>query len=107
MSDARGLIVCGRCCKSEFGVGDVFTGLRSRIYKWDPSAMIFEVTDEDLEVEVRLRVDEIGFYHTTVEHLGKGHAAGIRFGGDGIERIEGLDLEAESSEGKVWYLHGE
>jgi hypothetical protein len=102
--DDRGLVVCGRCCEDEFGVGDVFTELRWVRVIRDPQTKCFETVAADREAAVCLRVDEIGFYGRTVERLGHGHTAGIRFSGDGLDRIERLNLAADLPDGTQWSL---
>lgn len=100
----RGLVVCGRCCEAEFRVGDVFTELRWVRIERDPQTKCFETVAAGKEAAVCLRVDEIGFFGRTVEELGHGHTAGLRFSGDGLDRIEQLNLAADWPDGKQWSL---
>jgi hypothetical protein len=104
MRDDRGLVVCGRCCEAEFGVGDAFTELRWVRFERDPQTKCLGTVASDIDAEVSLRVDEIGFYGRTVERLERGYTAGIRFSGEGLDRIERLDLAADLRAGKVWSL---
>ena len=106
MHDDRGLIVCGMCLEAEFGLGDVFTELHCIRAERDPQTKCPEPAAAGIDAAVRLRVDEIGFYGRTVERLGHGHTAGIRFSGDGLEKIKGLDLATDLRAGMLWSLYG-
>jgi hypothetical protein len=101
--DARGLIVCGRCCEADFGIGDTFTALRRLRYERSAETGYLQQVGSDIVATVELRVAEIGMYGRSVEQVPHAYTAGIRFTGSGLELLESL----ERSPMLVWVLVGE
>jgi hypothetical protein len=101
--DVRGVIVCGRCCEADFGIGDAFTVLRRLRFQRSAETGYLERVGSDEVAPVDLLVEEIGMYSRSVEQVPHGYTAGIRFTGSGLDLLESL----ERSPMVVWSLVGE
>jgi hypothetical protein len=106
LHDRHGTIICGRCGESEFGVGDMFVTLWWVYSACDEQSKAWVDLDEGKAAEIRLRVEEIGYYDGTIERLSPGHTAGLRFSGDGVANLLGIDYDADIRAGKQWSLRG-
>ena len=100
--DARGLIVCGRCCEAEIVVGDTFTELQRVWYTRSTGSGHLECLGSELLADVALEVTEIGFYSRSVESVPHGCTAGIRLGGAGLDALAPF----EHTPDVLWLLKG-
>ena len=101
--DADDLVVCGRCCESDFGIGDVFSALEWVRFERDPVSGCFVPVASSVVTEVSLRVEEIGFYGRRIDRLSAGSTAGIKFSGEGLDHVKRI----ERTRGVVWSLVGD
>lgn len=97
--DPGRIVVCGRCCEGDFGLGDVFTAIRRIRYERGSCRR----TGCDTVAAVALRVEGIEFYEHPIERLSPGDTAELRFSGTGLDALESLDREPDV----VWSLVGD
>jgi hypothetical protein len=105
--DAKGAIVCGRCCEASIRVGDRFTRLWWRQYERNAATKNFDIVDSGEGPSVSLQVGEIGWYGRSIDELDPGHTAGIRFVGDGLDVLNQFDLAPDQGDQMRWSLLGE
>jgi hypothetical protein len=98
--DAEGVVVCGRCCEAEFGIGDVFTTIRCVRFEPDPTSGYPKQAGSEIIAAVNLRVDAIHFYQRLVDRIYRGCTAGLRLSGSGMDRLQTL----EQKPGVAWLL---
>ena len=98
--------MCGRNIGRDFGVGDVFASLWWTHSERDDRSGEYVELDAAKSADVSLRVAEIGYYNGTVERLYPVHSACIRFSGDGLGCVLGIDFDGDLRAGRWWSLRG-